>query len=235
MIKKVSQLTFGLTLSVFLASCGSEGGRVVSSGKGVKSMMAATGSSNILKLRDQAVDSYRLARKEAVLASIRKASSQSVLSDDCGDFSVEGPDGSSCNVTSCDTGDFDENSNQLPAELNITMATTCTAASATGECKGVTYTVADLNMTTTFAMKINTQNGSGSMTLTADMSGTMSSSDNSASGAIDCKFGFSQAFSENDSGSDEVSCADVDFSCKVGEETMTCEDLEASANSCEAT
>jgi|GEM_PF-1448268 len=224
MIRSLSKLALGLSLAS-LAACGGSG--TVSSGGKAIGKFANPGTSTesamqMLQMRNEAIQTARALGQDALYSQLRgKALTEGEES--CG-ASVEGFEGATCTST-CDSAPV-----LSETSFKLDMTSTCTGASSTSSCGDVTYTMSDFNSTYKIGMDINMQAGTGTVSLAATMTGTLASSDDSISGAVDCKMNMVQKITSSSSG--EMSCGDGEFSCKIGSETLSCKDLEASANSC---
>ncbi|MBS1983745.1 MAG: hypothetical protein JST16_06190 [Bdellovibrionales bacterium] len=235
MLNHFGKLFVVTALAASLTGCGGKSGSATPGGKATKAFMGSTSgtssfsSQQARQARALALKVYERAQHLATTAQFANSRGNRPMSDACSGFSMSdaGGSGATCTTPTCtSTGEGTTN-------MSISYSQTCTAASSTGTCKDVTFTATDLSADVAFDLTLDSTTGSGSVVIKEDMNiGSVSASDNSFSGKVACKFGFKQSFSASSSSSSEPSCADVDFSCTVGGETLSCQDLVASSNSC---
>jgi hypothetical protein len=141
------------------------------------------------------------------------------ISDSCtGELNQDLPadeDGSTCKTTSCTDG--------------TTM--TCTSPSTSGKCGDVTYTLAESNITTNLKCTSNADQ-TLTMAVTADLASSISGGTITTAVPLTCHVALSIKFDfaadDGDDGADvDLGCdSGTEFSCTVGDDTLTCADIQ---------
>lgn len=224
-MNSIFKLSLVVSCSALIAACGSKAGTASSQGKavGVFSKVGASQSlsASILEARKEALVTARNVAHEALFTKLRN---QAVMSD-CG-LSVSGPEGASC------TNTCSEPDTNIADGIDVKINSSCSGTSVDGKCGDVTFTMKDYAFTYDVAISMPADFKTITVKFAGVVKGTASSSDSSVTGAVDCKMSMAMTQDTSSQAQPDMKCSDGEFSCTVGGQTLSCADLEASANSC---